>query len=77
MQTIKIVVLGDGEVGKTALLKSYTGEKFPTEYVPTEFQNYTITITAGGEPYTWSYTCNLDIFDTYSGEEDYYTTRGH
>jgi len=63
-RNIKLVVIGDGAVGKTCLLISYANNKFPEDYIPTVFDNYVVNITAGNE------TIELGLWDT-AGQEEY------
>merc|ERR1712137_1506497 len=60
----KVVIVGDGAVGKTCLFVTYAKGKFPEEYVPTVFDNYTHKTTYKGEPFL------LHMWDT-AGQEGY------
>ena len=46
---VKVVVIGDGSVGKTCLLTVFVEKKFPSEYEPTIFNNLEYKINIDGK----------------------------
>jgi len=68
MQTIKCVVVGDADAGKTSMLVSYTTGKFHQSDISYVFDNYPVTVMVGDEPYT------LGLYNT-AGQEDYHRLR--
>ena len=64
MRVVKCVVVGDGAVGKTSLLKRYTRNTFDPNFFPACYDNYTSSVIIDG------ISVNLAIWDTI-GQDDY------
>ncbi|GAA5987591.1 hypothetical protein JCM11641_005374 [Rhodosporidiobolus odoratus] len=61
---VKLTCVGDGGVGKTCLLIVYSQKRFPTDYVPTVFENYVLN-----KPYSGKIV-EFALWDT-AGQEEY------
>eukprot|EP00939_MAST-03C_sp_MAST-3C-sp1_P002831 g2831.t1 len=61
---VKLVVVGDGAVGKTCLLLKYVDGKYQETHIPTIFDNKAKRVTCDGKVVT------LTLWDT-AGQEDY------
>ena len=60
----KLVVVGDGGVGKTCLLLRYAKDEFNAAYVPTVFETMIVDVVVDGVD------VELSLWDT-AGQEDY------
>jgi len=67
-RAIKVALVGDGTVGKTAISMAYVCQAFLEEYVPTMFDNFSAIESIDGE------LVNVILWDT-AGQEDYETIR--
>lgn len=67
MESVKCVTIGDGGVGKTCMLISYTKHEFLEKHVPTVFDQYDTIIS---DCPTEGTKARLGLWDT-AGQEDY------
>ncbi|KAL8619961.1 hypothetical protein ACOMHN_015243 [Nucella lapillus] len=60
---VRCVVVGDDAVGKTSMLMGYATSRYPTQHVPSVFDNYAGRVKVGGK------TLHLQIIDTLEDDE--------
>ncbi|XP_073405356.1 rho-related GTP-binding protein RhoU-like [Dendrobates tinctorius] len=63
-RNLKCVLLGDGAVGKTSLLVSYTTNGYPTRYIPTAFDDFSALVQVENTP------VKLQLCDT-AGQDEF------
>ena len=68
LQNIKCVIIGKAEVGKTSFWTTFTTRRFPSEYIPTVYDQHTVNLKVDLASQTNLVT--MDIWDT-SGHDDY------
>ncbi|TRY86127.1 hypothetical protein DNTS_030202 [Danionella cerebrum] len=47
---VKCVLVGDGAVGKSSLIISYTTNGYPAEHIPTAFDHFSVRVVVDGRP---------------------------
>ncbi len=62
--SLKFVAVGDGAVGKTSALMSFSQNAVPGSYEPTIFDNYSVSLMVDGRP------AIVQLWDT-AGQDDY------
>lgn len=64
MENVKIVIVGNGSVGKTCLIHTFQNNAFPSEYIPNVYNNWSPTIMVNKKIY------QIGLWDT-AGQQDY------
>ncbi|KAF7487997.1 Rho-related GTP-binding protein RhoU [Sarcoptes scabiei] len=68
MKRLKCVLIGNDRIGKTSLIVSYTTNGYPSDYIPTAFDTYSVLVTIDNKP------CQLQLCDT-AGQDDFDSIR--
>jgi small GTP-binding protein len=57
-KSLKVVIVGDGNVGKSSLLIRILSNEFHYNYMPTVYDNYSAEMDYNGEKYS------IELWDT-------------